>query len=263
MEPVSWLSLRPNPPSLVRLPSSFGIVPVSWLWAMPNPRRLVRLPRAGGMVVNRFPPISNDCRLVRLPNRAGMLPINLLLWRLNLSRLLRLPSAGGIVPVSWLRLRSNVCSWERLPSAAGMVLVSWLSLRFKYVRLVRVPSAAGMVPVSCLRLSSNPVTREMVTVTPSQAVMGVVVVQFREAAPQWVLILRSVEQSATKLGSSGSGIARLFAHELVVCCAATGVDAPATRMKLLMVKIAQRREMKSFMSVSSLGRNSLPVMNYR
>ena len=205
MAPVSWLSLRPNPPRLERLPSSFGIVPVSWLWAMPNPRRLVRL-----------------------PNRAGMLPVNLLPWRFN------------------------VWSWERLPSSFGMAPVSWLSLRFKYVRLVRVPSAAGMVPVSCLRLSSNFVTREMVIVTPSQAVMGVVVVQFREAEAQWVLILRSVEQSATKLGSSGSGIAMLFAHERVVCCAATGVSAPATRMRPLMVKIAQTREMKSFMSVSSL-----------
>ena len=149
-------------------------------------------------------------------------------------------------------MKYNSRRLKRLPSAVGMLPVRSLRLRSNFSSLERFPSAAGIVPVSCLRLSSNPVTREMVIVTPSQAVMGVVVVQFREAEAQWVLILRSVEQSATRLESSGSGIAMLFAHELVVCCAATGVSAPATKMRPPMVKTAQRREIKSFMSVSSL-----------
>ena len=146
-----------------------------------------------------------------------------------------------MLPVRSLRLRSNFSSLLRLPSAAGMLPVRSLPPRSTLSSLLRLPSTAGIVPVSCLRLSSNLVTREMVIVTPSQAVMGVVVVQFREVAPQWVLILRSVEQSATKLGSSGSGIATLFAHKLVVCCAATEVSAPATKMRPLMVKTAQHK----------------------
>ena len=132
---------------------------------------------------------------------------------------------------------------ETLFNAVGIHPLSWLSCRYNSCRLVRVPSAAGMVPVNCLLLRSNLVTRELETAIPSQSVMGIIVLQFREAEPHWVsLILSSVVQSATRLGASGSGIAVLLMHERVVFCSATG--ASAISMRLVMI-IADHRQIRT------------------
>ena len=132
---------------------------------------------------------------------------------------------------------------ETLFNAVGIHPLSWLPARVNVCRLVRVPRATGMVPVNCLLLRSNLVTRELETVMPSQSVMGIIVLQFREAEPHWVsLIPSSVVQSATRLGASGSGIAVLLMHEMVVFCSATG--ASAISMRLVMI-IADHRQIRT------------------
>ena len=127
-------------------------------------------------------------------------------------------------PVNRLLLRFNVCSWERLASAGGMAPVRRLPLRFKFVSWERLPNCVGIAPVSCLFRRNNSVTRELETVTPSQAVMRVVVLQLREALPRRVsLAASSVVQSLTRSAGSGSGIALLLAHAPGVGVA-VGVD---------------------------------------
>ena len=153
---------------------------------------------------------------------------------------------NGVAVAVWSQnsnLRLDRSFSETLFNAVGIHPLSWLSCRYNSCRLVRVPSAAGMVPVNCLLLRSNLVTRELETVIPSQSVMGIIVLQFREAEPHWVsLILSSVVQSATRLGASRSGIAVLLMHERVVFCSATG--ASAISMRLVMI-IADHRQIRT------------------
>ena len=156
----------------------------------------------------------------------------------NVCRLERLPNATGMVPVSWLFLRYKNASLERLPSSGGMVPISWLSWRYNSVRFVRLLSAGGIMPVSRLFPRDNLVTRLLETVTPSHWFMGVVILQFSEALPANVsLAPRSTAQSATRLGSSGSGTAMLL--EQIVDCAAMG--APATRKRPASATAVHRR----------------------
>ena len=95
--------------------------------------------------------------------------------------------------------------------------------------------------MSFLSLSLNDVTRDLETVTPSHWLMGIVVLQFNEAVPLRVsLAARSTLQSATKLASSGSGTATLLVHEFIVC-AATGMSAPATKMRPVTITADQKK----------------------
>ena len=92
--------------------------------------------------------------------------------------MVRLPSWVGMVPVRRLYNRFRSVRAVRLPSWVGMVPVRSFEDRFRSVRAVRLPSSAGrlpsMRPLNRLRpgVSSRPVTRWELTVTPLQAVMA-------------------------------------------------------------------------------------------
>ena len=92
-----------------------------------------------------------------------------------------------------------------------------LPLRFKSVSWERFPNCVGILPVKRLFRRNNSVTRELETVTPSQVVMRVVVLQLRGAVPRKVsLAASSVVQSLTRWAGSGSETALVLAHALGV-----------------------------------------------
>ena len=81
--------------------------------------------------------------------------------------------------------------------------------------------------------------------------MGRSTLQFSGALPaKESLALRSVSQSATKLGSSGSGTATLSVHDAdgMMACAATEADTPAT-IQPLITTAAQMRGSRTILSV--------------
>ena len=94
-----------------------------------------------------------------------------------------------------------------------MAPVRRLPLRFKSVRWERLPNCVEIVPVMCLFRRNNSVTRELETVTPSQAVMRVVVTQFRRVPCRVSLAASSMLHSLIRSAGSGSGIALVLVHK--------------------------------------------------
>ena len=234
----------------MRVPNSLGIRPVNWLLSSHNHHRVVeRLPNSLGIVpVSWLSLRSKPCSLVRVPNSLGIRPVSWLVWRFKCSSLERVPNSLGIVPVNWLLWRTNERNSERVPNSLGIWPVSWLRSRNNLVSLVRVPNSLGIRPdrrTDCRFLKSNTVTRELETVTPSQAVMVKAGLQFREAVPRRVSLRpRSVSQSAIRLACSGSGTATLLAHEMLTCAATgTGVVLISSISKPL-ITIIPRRAMR-------------------